>query len=237
MYLLVVVYFLLMLLIEQEVRKLFLLDAGPKQCPSELGQRQLGEEAQRCRSAAVLLAFRESENRLLCACLNSIKMCNISCAPLASAFLSCFMNATANAPRFHWERHHSIFLSSFPIKLFSQIQQAVKMAKSNWHMNLERMRMMKRRRKRISSLLMGVKMKWRQKFWTMCELNEQSGYRWTESSLLLFFECWGFSHHAQDVGKQNLHMKMLMISLHGLRCCWWVSFPMLGRQCLNFQNC
>lgn len=39
-------------------------------------------------------------------------------------------------------------------------------------MNLERMRMMKRRRKKTSSLLMGVKMKWRQKFWTMCELNE-----------------------------------------------------------------
>lgn len=35
--------------------------------------------------------------------------------------------------------------------------------------------MMKRRRKKTSSLLMGVKMKWRQKFWTMCELSEQCG--------------------------------------------------------------
>ena len=65
MHLLVAFYFLLMLLIEQEVRKLFLHDAGPKQYPSELGQNQLGEEAQHCRSAAVLLVFLEYENRLL----------------------------------------------------------------------------------------------------------------------------------------------------------------------------
>jgi len=38
------------------------------------------------------------------------------------------------------------------------------MAKNSWHMSLERMRMMKRRRKKNSSLLMGVKMRWKQKF-------------------------------------------------------------------------
>lgn len=63
MYLLMAFYFLLMALFEQEARKLFLHDAEPKQYPSELGQNQLGEEAQHCRSTAVLLAFLEYENR------------------------------------------------------------------------------------------------------------------------------------------------------------------------------
>lgn len=53
MYLLVAFYFLLMLLIEQEVRKLFLHDAGAKQYPRELDQTQPGEEAPPCRAAGV----------------------------------------------------------------------------------------------------------------------------------------------------------------------------------------
>lgn len=64
MYLLVAFYFLSMLLIEQEVRKLFLHDAGPKQyCPNELGQNEAGEE--HCSSAAVLLSFLERGDGLL----------------------------------------------------------------------------------------------------------------------------------------------------------------------------
>jgi len=71
-----------------------------------------------------------------------------------------------------------------PAEGLALVKQAVKMAKSSWHVSLDSVRMMKRRNKTLS-LLRGVK---RQKFLIMCELGEQSGCCWTESSLLLFLE-------------------------------------------------
>lgn len=146
--------------------------AGPNQYPSELAQNQI-DETWHCRSAAVLRSFRGCENIafFLFFFKKSIKMCNLRQKSENHSYLFLFYELYCILPRCT-EMHQSIFLYFFPIKLFSQVQQAMKMAKSSWHTSLERMRMMRRRRKRTSSLLTGVKMKWKQKFWTMCELGE-----------------------------------------------------------------